>query len=54
MLDFRDKLATATGWNGRVLIIESAEETGFTLKERQILRSYYPALRSTSSQAQAT
>jgi pimeloyl-ACP methyl ester carboxylesterase len=42
MLDFRDKLATATGWNGRVLIIESAEETGFTLKERQILRSYYP------------
>ena len=42
MQDFRDKPATATGWNGRVLIIESAEETGFTLKERQILRSCYP------------
>jgi pimeloyl-ACP methyl ester carboxylesterase len=34
--------AAATGWNGRVLIIESSEETGFTLKERQILRALYP------------
>lgn len=46
MLDFLrndwDKPATTIGWNGRVLIIESAEETGFTLKERQNLRGQYP------------
>jgi pimeloyl-ACP methyl ester carboxylesterase len=42
MLDFLDMPATSTGWGGRVLIIESAKETGFTLKERQILRSHYP------------
>jgi pimeloyl-ACP methyl ester carboxylesterase len=46
MLDYLrggwDKPAAATGWNGRVLIIESSEESGFTLKERQILRALYP------------
>ena len=36
------KPAVATGWKGRVLIIESSEESGFTLKERQILRALYP------------
>ncbi|HTZ21875.1 MAG TPA: alpha/beta hydrolase [Opitutaceae bacterium] len=46
MLDFIrhgwDKPVAVPGWNGRVLIIESSEETGFTLKERQILRAHYP------------
>jgi pimeloyl-ACP methyl ester carboxylesterase len=46
MLDFIrrgwDKPVAVPGWNGRVLIIESSEETGFTLKERQILRALYP------------
>ena len=46
MLDFIrhgwDKPVAVPGWNGRVLIIESSEETGFTLKERQILRTLYP------------
>jgi len=37
-----DKPVAVPGWNGRVLIIESSEETGFTLKERQILRAHYP------------
>jgi pimeloyl-ACP methyl ester carboxylesterase len=37
-----DKPVAVPGWNGRVLIIESSEETGFTLKERQILRALYP------------
>ena len=36
------KPAVATGWKGRVLIIESSEESGFTLKEREILRTLYP------------
>jgi pimeloyl-ACP methyl ester carboxylesterase len=46
MLDFIrhgwEKPVAVPGWNGRVLIIESSEETGFTLKERQILRTLYP------------
>jgi pimeloyl-ACP methyl ester carboxylesterase len=46
MLDFIrngwDKPVAVPGWNGRVLIIESSEETGFTLKERQLLRTLYP------------
>ena len=46
MLDYLrgdwDKPGAATGWKGRVLIIESSEESGFTLKEREILRTFYP------------
>jgi pimeloyl-ACP methyl ester carboxylesterase len=46
MLDYLrgdwDKPAATTGWKGRVLIIESSEESGFTLKEREILRTLYP------------
>jgi pimeloyl-ACP methyl ester carboxylesterase len=38
----RDQPAAAPGWHGRVLIIESSEETGFTLKERRNLRARYP------------
>jgi pimeloyl-ACP methyl ester carboxylesterase len=41
MLDFIGMPTAPTGWSGRVLIIESAEETGFTSKERQILRDYH-------------
>ena len=46
MLDFirhdRENPAPPPGWPGRVLIIESSQETGFTLEERRLLRSLYP------------
>ncbi len=37
-----DKPVTETAWTGRTLIIESSDETGFTLKERRLLRAHYP------------
>jgi len=46
MIDFIrngwDKPVPMTGWSGRVLIIESSEETGFTPRERQVFRTLYP------------
>ena len=46
MLDFLRQAATAPakagGWTGRVLILESDQETGFTPKERKNFRLLYP------------
>ncbi len=46
MLDFlkdaRAARAPAGGWNGRVLILESDHETGFTPRERRSFRMLYP------------
>jgi pimeloyl-ACP methyl ester carboxylesterase len=33
---------TVSNWDGDVLIIESEDETGFTLSERKNLRNLYP------------
>jgi esterase len=47
LLDFvrKDQPAAAQtgGWTGRVLILESDHETGFTRRERRDLRALYPA-----------